>query len=129
MRRIQAGSLLEILVAGCVFVVAFLLLLGVFPMAAGAVRQGNEVLAATFLAEQRLEAVRSLPYDSIADSSERVSLATRNNGITCVTSYTVQTLVEAIPGRALNAMKSVRVLVTWEGQLARHLEVTTYVAK
>jgi hypothetical protein len=129
MRSTQGNSLLEVLLACCVFVVAFLFMLGVFPVAAGAIRQGNEVLAATFLAEQRLEAVRALPYDSIVGSTETVELSTCNNGVTCVTRYTVQTLVEPVAGQPLTVLKGVRALVSWQGQLARHLEVATYVAK
>lgn len=125
MKTVRASSLLEALMACCLFAVAFLILLGVFPLAAGAVRQGSEVMAATFLAEQQIEAVRALPYDSIADATQSLALSTRNNGVTCVTQYTIATLVTEIrPG-----LKGVRVLVTWEGQLSRHLELMTYVAK
>ena len=113
------------MIAVAVFAVAFVMLLTAFPTAARTVRQGEEYLNATFLAERRLEEVRSLYYDNVVDSTSTESVTTNNQGVALTRDYSVQTLV-TIPQTDL---KRVRVLVSWTGDRARHVEVLAYVAR
>ncbi|MCE7869277.1 hypothetical protein DYH09_02755 [bacterium CPR1] len=115
------------MVAVGVFATAFLLLLGVFPTATRAIRQANEYLTASFLAEQELEAVRGLAFEDIANVSPReVTVQTTNRGITADARYTVEVDVDSPPLKP--ELKKVRVLVSWTRERPRSLELSTYVA-
>ncbi|MEW6279997.1 MAG: hypothetical protein AB1758_15315 [Candidatus Eremiobacterota bacterium] len=126
--RTRAVSMLELAVAVAVFATAFLLLMGVFPTATRAVRQGEEVMAATFLAEQEIEQLRALDYADLVNQPPRnVTILSTNRGATQDSVYTLQTDVSLVsPGQP--DLKRVRVLVTWTRERPRHLELTTYVA-
>ena len=124
-RKIRGLSLLELLVAVGVFAVAFVMLLTVFPTAARAVRQGEQYLNATFLAERRLEEVRALDFDTVADADSTETMGTTNLGVSSSVAYTVQTRVSLTETN----LKRVRVLVSWTGDRARHVEVLTDVAR
>jgi hypothetical protein len=116
-------------VAVGVFATAFLLLLGVFPTATRAIRQANEYLTASFLAEQEIETVRGLAFEDIDDVSppREVTVQTTNRGTTADASYTVEVDVEDDPLRP--GLKKVRVLVSWPAERpTRSLELSTYVA-
>ncbi|HXE71903.1 MAG TPA: type II secretion system protein [Candidatus Nitrosotenuis sp.] len=118
-------SLLELVVALGVFAVAFLVVMSIFPTSAMALRQGQEVLVATHLAEEALEEARRTPYDELADRVSTVQVASTSNGVTTTSQFAVQTLVtEVEPGLA-----RVRALVSWDGALQRHVELVTYVAR
>lgn len=116
---------MELLVAVGVFAVAFVMLLTVFPTAARAVRQGEQYLNATFLAERRLEEVRALDFDTVADADSTETMGTTNLGVSSSVAYTVQTRVSLTETN----LKRVRVLVSWTGDRARHVEVLTDVAR
>lgn len=126
--RRRGLSLLELMIALAVFAVAFLMLLAVFPTAARAVRQGEDRMVATFLAERRLEELRAADFDTLVDAFEEVPVDSSNAGIANLVTYTVQTDVENVPGFEPD-LKSVRVVVSWNGERARWVEVTTYVAR
>jgi len=125
-RRQNRGlSLLELLVAVSVFAVAFVMLLTAFPTAARAVRQGHDYVAATFLAERCLEQIRGLDYDTIENGTYTVQVNTSNQGVELRQGFSVQTLVS----EPQTNLKRVRVLVSWTGERARHVEVFTDVAR
>ncbi len=109
-----------------VFATAFLLLLGVFPTATRAIRQANEYLTASFLAEQEIETVRGLPFEAIANISPReVTVQTTNRGITADARYTVEVDVDPLSSE----LKRIRVLISWPAERpTRNLELNTYVA-
>ncbi len=89
--------MLELVVAVGIFATAFLLLLGVFPTATRAIRQANEYLTASYLAEQEIELVRAMDYDAIVAVSPRdVTVQTTNRGITVDTRYTIEVDVSEI---------------------------------
>ena len=124
-------SLLELVVAVSVFAVAFVMLLTVFPTAARAVRQGEQYLAATFLAERRLEEVRAMDFDGLdalndPPSPPPVELTTNNQGISTAQSYSIQTSVSPTTSPDL---RRVRVVVSWTADRARYVEVLTDVAR
>jgi type II secretory pathway pseudopilin PulG len=124
-RPVSGLSLLELLVAVAVFAVAFVMLLTAFPTAARAVRQGQEYINATFLAERCLEQVRSQAYDDVVDGTYTVQVTTNNQGVELKQDFSVQTLVS----EPQTNLKRVRVLVSWSGERARHVEVFTDVAR
>ncbi len=124
-RPVSGLSLLELLVAVAVFAVAFVMLLTAFPTAARAVRQGQEYINATFLAERCLEQVRSQAYDDVVDGTYTVQVTTNNQGVELKQDFSVQTLVS----EPQTNLKRVRVLVSWTGERARHVEVFTDVAR
>lgn len=126
--RRRGLSLLELMVALAVFAVAFLMLLAVFPTAARAVRQGEDRMVATFLAERRLEELRAADFDTVVDGFAEVPVESSNAGVANLVTYTVQTDVENVAGFEPD-LKSVRVVVSWNGERARWVEVTTYVAR
>ncbi|GMU52292.1 MAG: hypothetical protein AMXMBFR33_14380 [Candidatus Xenobia bacterium] len=108
-----------------VFATAFLLLLGVFPTATRAIRQANEYLTASFLAEQEIETVRGLAFEDIDDVSPReVTVQTTNRGTTADASYTVEVDIDSLNPE----LKRIRILVSWTRERPRSLELSTYVA-
>lgn len=129
-RRLQSGiSLLELVIAVAVFAVAFLMLLTAFPTAARAIHQGDQYLVATFLAERRLEEIRSLDFDSVvetgADPGGAVAVPTSNQGVASNLEYSIQTKVQELEPN----LKRVRVVVSWTADRARYVEVLTDVAR
>lgn len=108
-----------------VFATAFLLLLGVFPTATRAIRQANEYLTASFLAEQEIETVRGLAFEDIDNISPReVTVQTTNRGTTVDARYTVEVDVDSLDPE----LKRIRILVSWTRERPRSLELSTYVA-
>lgn len=107
--------------AAAIFAATFVMLMAVFPTAARAVRQGEEYLVGTFLAERRLEEIRAMPYDNLVSDYTTVAVASTQTGIQQSTTYGVQTEVtDQSPG-----LKRVRILVSWTRDRARHVEVLT----
>jgi Tfp pilus assembly protein PilV len=70
-------TLAEVLVATVIIAAGFLAVLTAFPQAMSGVQTGNEESTATFLAQQKLESLRSA---ALNDST--LTSATFNNGIT-----------------------------------------------
>lgn len=124
MRR-RGLSLLELMIALAVFAVAFLMLLSVFPTAARAVRQGEDRMVATFLADRRLEELRAADFDLLTPSFQGVDVESINAGVSSAMNYTVQTNVTELEPD----LKRLRVVVSWNGERARWVEVTTDVAR
>jgi Tfp pilus assembly protein PilV len=55
----------EILIAAVIVTVAFVALARIVPLAGYAVQEGNQLSTATFLADQRLEQIRGVPWTSV----------------------------------------------------------------
>jgi len=55
----------EILIAAVVVTVAFVALARIVPLAGYAVQEGSQLSTATFLADQRLEQIRGVPWTSV----------------------------------------------------------------
>jgi prepilin-type N-terminal cleavage/methylation domain-containing protein len=69
-RRRDAGgfTLPEVLVAALVITIAFVALLSVIPYSSAAVQSGNQLSTATFLANQKLEEAKNVPWTSAPDN-------------------------------------------------------------
>jgi prepilin-type N-terminal cleavage/methylation domain-containing protein len=64
-RRWDAGfTLAEVLVCAVIVTIAFVALLSVIPYSSAAVQSGNQTSTATFLANQKLEEAKSIPWTS-----------------------------------------------------------------
>ena len=68
-RRGDAGfTLPEVLLAAFIISVAFVTLLSVIPYSTAAVQSGNQMSTATFLADQKLEEAKHVPWTSTPDN-------------------------------------------------------------
>src|SRR5437660_5388799 len=75
-RRLQVRSkapaagftLVEVLLAAMIITIAFVTLLSVIPYSTAAVQSGNQTSTATFLANQKLEEAKSIPWTSTPDN-------------------------------------------------------------
>lgn len=67
-RRADAGfTLPEVLLAALIITIAFVTLLSVIPYSSAAVQSGNQTSTATFLADQKLEEAKHVPWTSTPD--------------------------------------------------------------
>lgn len=65
-RRGEAGfTLPEVLLAALIITIAFVTLLSVIPYSSAAVQSGNQMSTATFLADQKVEEAKHLPWNSV----------------------------------------------------------------
>ena len=68
-RRSEAGfTLAEVLLAAVIITIAFVALLSVIPYSTSAVQGGNQTSTATFLANQKLEEAKNIPWTSTPDN-------------------------------------------------------------
>ena len=75
-RRLQVRSkapaagftLVEVLLAAMIITIAFVTLLSVIPYSTAAVQSGNQTSTATFLANQKLEEAKNIPWTSTPDN-------------------------------------------------------------
>ena len=128
-------SLADILVALAIFAVAFLALLGMYPMAMRSVGQAQALTGASFLAEQILESERALSFDLIqskgpieveADRIQAIRRAGNENAIR----YEYQVLVTPIEDGLTPAAKNLVVQVSWDtGSGLKSIQLETDVIK
>jgi type II secretory pathway pseudopilin PulG len=75
-RRLQVRSkapaagftLVEVLLAAMIITIAFVTLLSVIPYSTAAVQSGNQTTTATFLANQKVEEAKNIPWTSTPDN-------------------------------------------------------------
>jgi prepilin-type N-terminal cleavage/methylation domain-containing protein len=68
-RRADAGfTLPEVLLAALIITIAFVTLLSVIPYSSAAVQGGNQMSTATFLANQKLEEAKHIPWTASPDN-------------------------------------------------------------
>src|SRR2546427_104582 len=68
-RRSEAGfTLAEVLLAAVIITIAFVALLSVIPYSTSAVQGGNQTSTATFLANQKMEEAKNIPWTSTPDN-------------------------------------------------------------
>lgn len=115
-------NLIEVLIAMAIFATALLVIVGLFPTAARAVRQAQTITVATDLASQRMEEALATPFDQVTDSLTTVSMASRSAGQPAALDYTVQTLVS----RPQTDLERIEVLVGWTTDTARMVRLQTY---
>jgi prepilin-type N-terminal cleavage/methylation domain-containing protein len=94
--RKDAGfTLPEVLLAALIITIAFVTLLSVIPYSSAAVQSGNQMSTATFLANQKLEEAKNVPWgtapanDCLGLSANATSAPTVSAGQTCTLGGTV----------------------------------------
>lgn len=119
-------SVLEMLVAAAVFAISVMILLGIFPLSARAVRQSQLTLIATHMAEFQLETARARSFEALSDESLPVIPVTlKLNGTDTTVDYMVSMRVmETSPG-----LKHVTATVTWKWESDRTLTLETEIAR
>ena len=99
------------IVAAALFSISLLVLLGIFPLAARAVRKAEVRTIATHLAESQLERTRSTSFVSVADvPAYPVSVDIVNNNNTERVDFSVTQSVTPVA----SGHKHVRVAVQWK---------------
>lgn len=109
MRR--AFSIMEVIVAAAVFVVGVLVIFGIFPLTARSVRQAEQRLMASHLANNRLTLCRSTAYNDLANlPGQLIPVEFRHQGEV----YTQEYVVEQKVTNPATLIKNVEVVVTWK---------------
>jgi type II secretory pathway pseudopilin PulG len=105
--RNEAGfTLPEVLLAAMIIIIAFVTLLSVIPYSSASVQSGNQLSTATFLANQKLEEAKNVPWGT-APSNDCLGLSANANaapavpaGQTCTLGATVIAAGAALPWAA-----------------------------
>jgi hypothetical protein len=109
----RGALLLEVIFGMMLFLIAFVMVLSVFPIARSSANLGKDRSVANNLAKDFLERERALPYDQVginATGPVSVPIKSTANGVTSETVYQVEILVaELEPGRR----KAIRSIVKW----------------
>ena len=124
--HLKAFSILELMVAAAVFASAVMILLGIFPLSAKAVRQSQLTLIATHMAEYQLETARARNYNALFDDPP-LSLPTTLslNGVTTTIDYAVSLKVDTV----VDGLKHVTATVTWTWETPHSLSLETEIAR
>ncbi len=117
---------MEMLVAAAVFASSVMILLGIFPLSARAVRNSQLNLIATHLAENQLEIARARSYEALfSESSPSIPFTLKVNGTDLNVTYNLTMDVQEVnPG-----LKRVRVTVSWFWEFDRNLTLETEIAR
>ena len=105
--RKDAGfTLPEVLLAAMIIIIAFTTLLSVIPYSSASVQSGNQISTATFLANQKLEEAKNVPWGT-APANDCLGLSANANtapavpaGQTCTLGGTVVAAGAALPWAA-----------------------------
>ncbi|MBI3924638.1 MAG: prepilin-type N-terminal cleavage/methylation domain-containing protein [Armatimonadetes bacterium] len=117
-------SLAEVLIALAIFAVAFLFVLGIFPVSADSIRQARELNLAVHLAEQKVESSRAQAFDSVVSNGGSEWLTMVNNGAQQEMEFVYQVLVTDEPP-VDPELKNIVISVSWtseSGLRTVHLE-------
>lgn len=124
--RSRGLTVIETLIAATVFLTAIVVLVGLFPSSARAVRQAQGQVLATHYAERELEISRATSFDTLADRTNSYTLTVENNGASEELTFNTSVTVSNVrPG-----LKRIAVRVDWLGTdyFNRSLEMETYAA-
>lgn len=116
---------MELLIALAIFATALLVIIGLFPMAARAVKQAQGITIATDLASRRMEELLAVPFDQLQSDLSSVTMAARSAGHPTAVDYSVQTVVIDLEPD----LKQVDVIVSWTTDQARMVRLQTYQVK
>lgn len=110
---------MEVIVAAAVFVISVLVLFGIFPISARAVRQAEQRLLASHLADNRLTLCQSSAFADLIDQPPQLNsfLVRHQDGVFSQEFLLEQKVTEITP-----KLKNIEVIVTWESD-RRHQEL------
>jgi prepilin-type N-terminal cleavage/methylation domain-containing protein len=106
LRKDAGFTLPEVLLAALIITIAFATLLSVIPYSSASVQSGNQISTATFLANQKLEEAKSVPWgtapanDCLGLSANATSAPTVPAGQTCTLNGVVVAAGAALPWAA-----------------------------
>lgn len=110
---------MEVIVAAAVFVVSVLVLFGIFPISARAVRQAEQRLMASHLADNRLTLCQSSAFTDLRDQAPQTHLVDfRHQNESVTEEFTVEQKVTDLTPR----LKNIEVIVRWDSE-RRHQEL------
>ncbi|MBI3927588.1 MAG: prepilin-type N-terminal cleavage/methylation domain-containing protein [Armatimonadetes bacterium] len=128
MRGSRGFTVVEMLIAAALFMVAVTAVIGVFPVSVRASHQAQGVYVASSLAERELEFTRGMSYDAVVPRAEKpYMISIDHSGVANEINFnTVVEVVEEQPG-----LKRVIAQVTWTepDSLPRTVQLETYVAR
>ena len=115
----RAFSVMEVVVAAAVFIISVLVLFGIFPISARAIRQSEQRLMAEHLADNRLTLCRSSAFSDLKNIAPQVIPATfRHQDTLDTVEYSVEQKVVDVTAK----LKNVEVIVSWDKE-RRHQEL------
>jgi len=131
-------TFVELLVALSLFAVGMLSVLEIFPVTRAFLTQSSQTTQASFLAQQELETIRSLPYADLTVGTYEAQHAVSSDSSSQLSEFQRQTTVSLVSPESSPApyaatatdlgMKKVDVTVTWqEKNHTRQLTLSTYV--
>ena len=136
----RAFSLVEVLIGTFLILLVFLGIFGIFHLALKITHQSSARITATALANQQIEIIRALPYESVGvvggfpEGILEATITTKVNNI----EYTIETRVDFIVDSAdglvppedecPNDYKRVQVKVSWPGMFGGEVKLVTDVA-
>ncbi len=125
--RPRGLTIIEMLIAATVFIVAIVTLIGIFPVSARSAQQSHAHLVATNLAEKELELSRAMDFLAVADRDKTYRLHQESGGFAREEIYQVTVRVREIR----SGLKSVLVTVKWDQDknIPRNLSMETFVAR
>lgn len=131
MRTTDGMTLVDILMALAVFAIAFLVLLGLYPIGKRSMEQAQALSGGSFLAEQILEAERAQDFGLIVSKGpldvepERVQTLVRHGNVVKI-DYRYQVLVTPFQDGLNPPAKNLVVIVTWTvGEILRSVQLET----
>lgn len=110
---------MEVVVASAVFVVSVLVLFGIFPISARAVRQAEQRLMAEHLADNRLTLCRSSAFADLKDIAPQVNTVFFYHEDESVSQdFSLEQKVANVTPK----LKNIEVIITWDSE-RRHQEL------
>jgi prepilin-type N-terminal cleavage/methylation domain-containing protein len=122
-------TLVEVMIALVVMALGILAIAQLFPASTRSQSQSSMLTAASFYAEQKLEALTTTPWDDVTLSVGRHPSATSAETLGTTGAWSRFYDVDTLPAAAMNNMKRVVVTVQWSNGGARALQDTVYLRK
>lgn len=119
-------TVVETLIAATLFLTAVVVLVGLYPASARAVRQAQGHLLATNIAQRELELSVAMDFDALEDRTQQYVVDIENNGNLQKITFDTQVLITDVkPG-----LKRIVVEMSWLGSdnFVRKLEMEGYSA-
>ena len=130
MRR-QGFTLLEVLIAVSLFAVGMMSIIQIFPLNRRLLRQSANTSQAAFLAQEEIEIIRDVDYDSLTTGTYEAAhaMGTAGDQLVIFSRSTAVSLIDS--NRAATnsdvGLKKIVVTVTWtERNVARTYSLATY---